>query len=308
MNSIDIRSILVATDLQTNSAAVLSTAAALAGQTGAEVHLLHALEMLTTYSAMSAAEDFQRRFDAARDLMDGQVRSHIPEGVRVASRHVMMESIPRAVLDRAAEVAADLIVIGPATPRRFRGPILGNTADRIISNSKIPVLVIREPTPMELTSVVVPLDIGDPARGALDLGLVWAAGLGAAPSPSVARAAEVRVVYVIPNQYSAEDFRFDEVVAGPQLRIEIEDSQERTGIREGALVRQQLVWGDAPAEEIVRLVGAEPTDLLVLGTHGYGAIGRALIGSVTSRVVRAASCPMLLVPPQLAMNTPGRAG
>jgi nucleotide-binding universal stress UspA family protein len=46
--------------------------------------------------------------------------------------------------------------------------------------------------------------------------------------------------------------------------------------------------------------------LLVLGTHGYGAIGRALIGSVTSRVVRAATCPMLLVPPQLAMTTAGR--
>jgi sulfate permease, SulP family len=50
---------------------------------------------------------------------------------------------------------------------------------------------------------------------------------------------------------------------------------------------------------------AEP-DLLVLGTHGYGAIGRALIGSVSSRVVRAATCPMLLIPAALwAPHTAG---
>jgi nucleotide-binding universal stress UspA family protein len=306
MNSVDIRSILVATDLQASSEAVLSSAAALAGRTGSEIHVLHALEILTSYSAMSAAEDFQRRFQTARDEMESQIRRYIPEGVRVASQQVMMESIPRAVLERAGEVEADLIVIGPATPRRFRGPILGNTADRIISNSRIPVLVIRDSAAMELSSVVVPLDVGDPARGALDLALVWAAALRPSPAPSLVSSPEVRVVYVIPKQYSTPDFRFDDLVASPQLRIEIEDAQERTGLREEVRIRQQLVWGDRPAEEIVRLVESEPTELLVLGTHGYGAIGRALIGSVTSRVVRAATCPMLLVPPQLAMTTAGR--
>lgn len=43
----------------------------------------------------------------------------------------------------------------------------------------------------------------------------------------------------------------------------------------------------------------EPADLLVLGTHGYSAIGRARIGSLTSRVVRTAGCAMLFIPPSL---------
>jgi nucleotide-binding universal stress UspA family protein len=37
----------------------------------------------------------------------------------------------------------------------------------------------------------------------------------------------------------------------------------------------------------------------VLATHGYGAVRRALIGSVASHVVRAAPCSVLLVPPAL---------
>ena len=36
----------------------------------------------------------------------------------------------------------------------------------------------------------------------------------------------------------------------------------------------------------------------MLGTHGHGALARALIGSVSSAVARRAECPVLLVPPR----------
>jgi nucleotide-binding universal stress UspA family protein len=37
-------------------------------------------------------------------------------------------------------------------------------------------------------------------------------------------------------------------------------------------------------------------DLLVLGSRGFGPVMRLLIGSVSSRVIRAAACPVLVVP------------
>lgn len=37
-------------------------------------------------------------------------------------------------------------------------------------------------------------------------------------------------------------------------------------------------------------------DLLVLGSRGFGPVMRLLIGSVSSRVIRAASCPVMVVP------------
>jgi nucleotide-binding universal stress UspA family protein len=37
-------------------------------------------------------------------------------------------------------------------------------------------------------------------------------------------------------------------------------------------------------------------DLLVLGSRGFGPVMRLLIGSVSSRVIRAAPCPVLVVP------------
>ncbi|MGA8219573.1 MAG: universal stress protein, partial [Solirubrobacterales bacterium] len=37
-------------------------------------------------------------------------------------------------------------------------------------------------------------------------------------------------------------------------------------------------------------------DLLVLGSRGFGPVMRLLVGSVSSRVIRTAPCPVMVVP------------
>ncbi len=51
----------------------------------------------------------------------------------------------------------------------------------------------------------------------------------------------------------------------------------------------------SPFVEIVRYAREERADLIVLGTHGRGAIAHMLLGSVAERVVRKAHCPVLTV-------------
>jgi nucleotide-binding universal stress UspA family protein len=51
--------------------------------------------------------------------------------------------------------------------------------------------------------------------------------------------------------------------------------------------------GDAVCQEAAR-VGA---DLIVMGTHGRGAVGRFWHGSVADHVVRNVECPVILLPP-----------
>jgi nucleotide-binding universal stress UspA family protein len=51
----------------------------------------------------------------------------------------------------------------------------------------------------------------------------------------------------------------------------------------------------SPFVEIVRYARDEQIDLIVLGTHGRGAIAHMLLGSVAERVVRKAPCPVLTV-------------
>lgn len=58
-----------------------------------------------------------------------------------------------------------------------------------------------------------------------------------------------------------------------------------------------LVWEGDPGETIVTAADSERADLIVVGTHGRGSIGRFLIGSVSDYVVRHAHCPVLVVRP-----------
>lgn len=56
-----------------------------------------------------------------------------------------------------------------------------------------------------------------------------------------------------------------------------------------------VLTSNAPAQAIVDYEKRANIDLIVLGTHGRGAVTRWVMGSVAERVVRTASCPVLTV-------------
>jgi nucleotide-binding universal stress UspA family protein len=50
------------------------------------------------------------------------------------------------------------------------------------------------------------------------------------------------------------------------------------------------------ATQIQRLAQAKKAQMIVVGAHGWGAVGRVLHGSVSNAVVHEAHCPVLVVP------------
>lgn len=63
----------------------------------------------------------------------------------------------------------------------------------------------------------------------------------------------------------------------------------------GVRAKVKYVNGGVPADEIVRAAEEEKADILALGTHGRTGVTRMLMGSVASRVVATATCPVLTV-------------
>lgn len=51
----------------------------------------------------------------------------------------------------------------------------------------------------------------------------------------------------------------------------------------------------SPSDEIVRACAKQKAHMIVMGTHGHGMLGRALLGSVAQRVVSGCDVPVLLV-------------
>jgi nucleotide-binding universal stress UspA family protein len=62
-------------------------------------------------------------------------------------------------------------------------------------------------------------------------------------------------------------------------------------------VEEKVEMGD-PDKNIVKLAEREESDLIVISTHGRTGLSRMLVGSVTEKVVRHASCPVLSIHPE----------
>jgi universal stress protein A len=56
-----------------------------------------------------------------------------------------------------------------------------------------------------------------------------------------------------------------------------------------------LIWEGDPGEAIVEAAESEQVDMVVVGSHGRGSVGRLFLGSVSEHVVRNAACPVLVV-------------
>ena len=76
-----------------------------------------------------------------------------------------------------------------------------------------------------------------------------------------------------------------------QLLAEAEAMARASGLQN---VLTQSAVGST-AQEILRVADERGVDQIVLGTHGRGAVGSLLLGSVAQRVVHQAKVPVLLV-------------
>lgn len=104
----------------------------------------------------------------------------------------------------------------------------------------------------------------------------------------------VPFVPILPEQYVDPD-TWDQIDRQTRQwsRRQLDKLLERAkkaGVRAVAL----LVEGD-PTQQIARAVRLTRADLLVLGTHGRTGLTRFLVGSVATRVVATALCPVVTV-------------
>ncbi len=145
---------------------------------------------------------------------------------------------------------------------------------------------------ISLKKILVATDFGDAADAALAYGRELARVFNA----------QLDIVHVVENVltrgFGAEGY----VASYPELQQEVEDAADRqltslVSADERQLLHANtvLLKSNSPAFTIVGYAKDNDVDLIIMGTHGRGAIAHLLMGSVAERVVRTAPCPVLTV-------------
>ncbi|HEU0301886.1 MAG TPA: universal stress protein, partial [Longimicrobium sp.] len=199
MPELALRSILAATDLSPSADPVLRAAALLARATGAALHVIHALDLpLAPNVGADEPAPFPAVVQAARAALDAQLSRALPPGAQVETVRLELYAAHRAVSAYARTVAADLVILGPHTHTGVEARVLGSTADRLIRTLDVPCLVVRGDFGLPLRRVLVPLDLSQAARPALELALRWSHALGY-PGGGPGRRTDVVVLHVVPR-------------------------------------------------------------------------------------------------------------
>ncbi len=139
---------------------------------------------------------------------------------------------------------------------------------------------------MSFHRILVAVDSSPLSITAARTGLELARALGA----------EAAIVHAVepPVDLSGEIGIPDEVlleVAGPETGKIIASLERSADLPPNTL--QFIRVGHA--QEVIGRVAAEwSADLIVIGSHGRGGLGRVLLGSVAEAVVRHAACPVLI--------------
>jgi nucleotide-binding universal stress UspA family protein len=103
--------------------------------------------------------------------------------------------------------------------------------------------------------------------------------------------ASLTVLFVYKPEAKAPDTQGDEGQSRAYWREQLEQIRPTNP---DIPVRHVFLEGD-PAEEIVRYGRDTGMDLIVMGTHGRTGLERLLLGSVAEKVLRDASCSVLVV-------------
>ena len=81
-----------------------------------------------------------------------------------------------------------------------------------------------------------------------------------------------------------------------ELEKQADKELENVEIESGELLQVvRHTSSGAPFVEVIRYAKENTIDLIVMGTHGRGAIAHMLMGSVAEKVVSKAPCPVLIV-------------
>jgi nucleotide-binding universal stress UspA family protein len=238
--------------------------------------------------------DTERR---AQELLDEVVRDEFPAGVpgpAVDARVLAAEGRPVPVLLSAAE-GADLLVLGSRGRGGMRSALLGSVALHCLSHAPCPVLIAHGGAPGGRTARVV---VGSDGSAGSRAAVV------AAIDEAVRSGADLEVVAC----YRAADYWTDlgTVVVPPveDIRDDVRHHTEElvTAILAARSesdgvppVRTRVVDG-AAGDELVEL--ARGASLLVVGSHGHGAMRGLLLGSVALHCALHAVAPVLVVRPR----------
>jgi len=297
--------ILLAVDGSDHSAAAVTLTAGITWPVGTIVHVLVVVPerwLLSDLSpaAQSVLVETLEEIRQADCAAAAQLAKYDSDSLQVYGLIVEVEvregRPSEVILDRAAEIAVDLLVIGAkglSAPGEFR---LGSAAHKLAHYAECSVLVARPTEHVQPIRIILAADGSNEAQQAADF--LCTLSLPDWAEVTVISVAEARAGLPMSSGSNKRSLvaNVPEAVRRALLdaaETHVTELTER--LREcHAHVRSTIRFG-YPAEEILNTAREHDADLIVLGVRGQTHVEPFRLGGVAQKVVKYAHCSVLVV-------------
>jgi len=308
------RRICVPVDPTPLSERALPLAAAVALRAHSVVDLAHVVfsAALGTelYGAAVATEEIDTLKRAGRERLGQLARPLQRQGVHTAIT-ILEGSIAKALADHVEATGVDLVVMTTHDHKRLEDLLLGSVSRSIARHVHVPVLLVpaeesgaTDQADVTVRHILVALDGSPLAAEVVPHVRQLAATMGA----------RVGLVSVLEpsGRLLPQDVLAPQAANGPAAlavvpesvvrveRMEAVDGVARSLRSAGLEVGVDVIAGDDVAAAITEHAHQHDADVIAMTTHGRGALGRLMAGSVANAVLRSATIPTLLFQPSRA--------
>jgi nucleotide-binding universal stress UspA family protein len=302
-----LRSILVPLDGSAFAEQALPLASEIARRAGAILEIVHVHMLLPLMSTAFEFPVVEVELDTAQRQQEKQYLEGVVTKIRetggVPVTAVQLDgAVASAIQSHAEATSVDLIVL-TSHGRGAMGRLwLGSVADRLMRNSRIPILLVRPPTETSapksvLRKFLIALDGSRLAERILEDALALGAALGAEFElvlvvEPVLQSLDPSALGTLPDITDIET-KLHQEGAAYLTRMAGELSQKGRPVAATHVVHSPRV-----AQALIDQAASSGCDLIALATHGAGGVKRMLVGSVADMIVRTSQHPVLVVRPQ----------
>jgi nucleotide-binding universal stress UspA family protein len=203
------------------------------------------------------------------------------KSLRLSGKVVTERGPVAATIVKAAGRSVQLVAVGSRGLDALDRFMLGSVSTHVIHHASCSVLVVRE-APRPIRRIVLAIDGSAASKRAVQFLL---------KTMSPAQRAQVEEPITVTVTHAMPFLNYPELrEAGKGMVDECSARLLRAGYR----VEPLATIGN-PADEVLKAAETHEADLIVTGAKGLGAVGRFLLGSVSTRVVQHAHCSVLVV-------------
>jgi len=282
--------LLVATDATPDSDGAVRVGLALARRDGVKADVFSVVEAPSIVDLDGAPiSDLEQLVEIAveeRGTMLLAQRDRTHPGIHDWPYELAVGPRVDTIVDRARATGAALILLGLGAHGLGARFSLRETALRVIRAAQLPVLALPNDAWGVPHSALVAVDFTASSEHAVRAALELLCGDG------TLYVAHVTPRLPIPH---GDSRTWDEITTGAVIQ-RLEEVVRRLDPSPGIRVAYVLLHGD-PAHELVGFAEQMGIDLIAAGTHGRSALGRLMLGSVSTKLVRTAKCWVLVAPP-----------